>query len=136
MPLPERVLIDTSAFYALVSASDDFHQQARQNYERLVDWGQELWTTSYVLVETCALVHRRLGFETLHTLMESLQGIVQVWWVESSLHNEAWQRLVQSRGAGLGLVDWTTALVAQRLRAYVFTFDMAFAAQGVAVLPR
>ena len=65
MVLPERVLIDTSAFYALRSATDLFHNRASVAYERLLDREQELWTTSYTLVETVALLHRRLGFEVV-----------------------------------------------------------------------
>ena len=34
---PERVLIDTSAFYALRSATDLFHNRASVAYERLLD---------------------------------------------------------------------------------------------------
>ena len=37
MPLPERILVDTSAFYALVSANDSFHQGAESAHERLID---------------------------------------------------------------------------------------------------
>ncbi len=136
MPLPERVLIDTSAFYALVSATDSFHRQAGETYDRLIDRDQELWATSYVLVETIALVHRRLGFQALSELMESVQGNLRVFWVESTVHTEAWKRLTASQGSGLSFVDWTTALVSSMLKAYVFTFDRGFANQGLAVLPR
>jgi hypothetical protein len=31
-------VIDTSAFYALVSSLDNFHTQAKSTYERLLDW--------------------------------------------------------------------------------------------------
>ena len=58
MALPESVLVDTSAFYALISATDEFHGRARAAYERLLDRDQGLWSTSYVIVETIALVHR------------------------------------------------------------------------------
>ena len=136
MPLPERVLIDTSAFYALLSASDSFHQRARGTYERLIDRDQELWTTSYVLVETIALAHRRLGFPgAIGVYGVSPWGIGCVW-VESTVHTEAWERLTASQGSGLSFVDWTTALVAGMLGADVFTFDRGFANQGLAVLPR
>lgn len=37
MVLPERVLIDTSAFYTLHSATDRFHSRANVTYERLLD---------------------------------------------------------------------------------------------------
>ena len=62
MATPERVLVDTSALYALRSEADLFHHRARAAFEYLMDEGEELWTTSYALVEIVALLHRRLGF--------------------------------------------------------------------------
>ena len=136
MPLPERILIDTSAFYALISATDSFHQRASETYERLVDREQELWTTSYILVETMALVHRRLGFQVLSRFMASIERNVSVFWVESTVHIEAWRRLTANQGSGLSFVDWTAALVSRVIGAHVFTFDRAFADEGLPVLPR
>ena len=52
--MPERLLVDTSAFYALFSATDLFHDRARAAYERLVDREWELCATSYTVVETTA----------------------------------------------------------------------------------
>ena len=137
MPLTEqRVLMDTSAFYALLSTNDSFHQRAKVTYERLIDREQELWTTSYILVETFALVHRRLGFQVLSEFMESIEGNLRVFWVESTVHAEAWKRLTANQGSGLSFVDWTAALVSRMIEAHVFTFDTGFANQGIAVLPR
>ena len=136
MPRPERVLIDTSAFYALISANDDFHNEAKEAYEVMIDREQELWTTSYVLVEVIALVHRRLGFDPLRIFMEVIAQAVQVFWVDLTIHNEAWRQLVASRGMGLSFVDRTTALAAGHLRAHVFTFDRGFIQQGIPVIPR
>ncbi len=133
MALADRVLIDTSAFYALVSGNDVFHGRARRLYERLIDWERELWTTSYVLVETFALIHRRLGFQTLESLVQSLDTL-QVLWIGSDLHHEAWKELAARRGTGLGFVDWTTALAAKRLRAHVFTFDEGFGREALPVI--
>jgi hypothetical protein len=36
-------------------------------YEDLLDRDSELYTTSYILVETAALVHHCLGFQPLKT---------------------------------------------------------------------
>jgi len=137
MLLPERVIIDTSAFYALISSTDIFHPQAKQAYERLLDWEWELWTTSYILVETSALVHHRLGFQPLRAFIETLlSDIVHVLWVENLLHREAWRQMVERQGRGLSLVDWTTLVSAERLKACVFTFDQSFREEGVPVFPR
>jgi predicted nucleic acid-binding protein len=136
MPFPERVLVDTSAFYALASATDLFHEQANATYQRLLDRDQELWTTSYILAETIALVHRRLGFPVLSEFMESHLVHWRVFWVDSAVHEEGWRQLVATSGRGLGFVDWTTVVVSRILQVPVFTFDRAFASQGLSVLPR
>jgi len=137
MPFPETVILDTSAFYALISSTDAFHIQARSAYERLLDWEWELWTTSCILVETSALVHHRLGFKPLKVFMETLlSGIVHVLWVEDMIHREAWRRMVERQGRGFSLVDWTTIVAAERLKASVFTFDQGFRQEGASIFPR
>lgn len=136
MPLPERVLIDTSAFYAMLSSNDEFHQPANQTYERLVDREQELWTTSYVLVESIALAHRRLGFAPLKTFFDRLRPFVQTLWVDSRIHNEAWQQFSANEGRGLSFVDLTTSIAASQIRAHVFTFDAGFMNRGIPVVPK
>ncbi len=136
MPLPERVLIDTSAFYAMLSTADEFHKAAKQAYERLVDREQELWTTSYVLVESIALANRRLGFAPLNTFFDRLRPFVQILWVDSRIHNEAWRQFSENEGRGLSFVDLTTAVAASQMRAHVFTFDSGFAKQGIPAVPK
>jgi predicted nucleic acid-binding protein len=135
MPLADRVLIDTSVFYALTSEADSFHQRAIDTYERLVDWDRELWTTSYILVETIALIHRRLGYAALAQLTDSLGRHLQIFWIESTVHSEAWRRLAANQGVGMSFVDWTTALASTTLGAPVFTFDRDFVREGISVLP-
>lgn len=137
MPPPNRVLIDTSAFYALLSATDSFHSVARPAYERLLDWEWELWTTSYIMIETSALVHHRLGFRPLEAFMEIvLSPLIHVLWVETATHGEAWERMVRREGKGFSLVDWTTVVASERLAAAVFTFDQTFSKEGVLTFPR
>lgn len=136
MPLPEKIIIDTSAFYALVSAKDAFHSRAADTYEQLIDREQELWTTSYVLVETMALVHRRLGFDILAEFVKGIDGTVRVFWVESAVHNQALSQFAANRGNGLSFVDWTVGLVSLILNAHIFTFDRGFAERSLPVIPR
>lgn len=126
-----RVIIDTSAIYALISASDNFHQKARRTYGDLVDRGSELYTTSYILVETSALVHHRLGFQALKTFIESIQDIFNIHWIDRTTHSEAWKLMVARSGGGLSLVDWTTVLIVRKLNASVFAFDEDFIQEGV-----
>ena len=137
MASPERVLVDTSAFYALLSGTDLFHTRARDAYEQLLDTDSEIWTTSYALVETVALLHRRLGFEVVSAFAAwQREARLQVVWVDSRMHAEAWNGFVAEQGRGLSFVDWTLALASREMGASVFTFDAGFAAQGLPVAPR
>ena len=105
-------------------------------YERLIDQEQELWTTSYALVETMALVHRRLVFAVLEEFVKGIDGTVRVFWVESAVHNQALSQLTATQGVGLSFVDWTVELVSRILNAHIFTFDRGFAERSLPVIPR
>lgn len=135
--MPDRVLIDTSAFYALHSSVDRFHDRANVVFQDLMDAKQEFWTTSYTLVETVALLHRRLGFSVVAEFSEWRdRSNLQVLWIDSRVHDQAWDRYVADQGRGLSLVDWTTVVVSREMRAPVFTFDGGFTNQGLTVVPR
>ncbi len=137
MALPSRVLMDTSAFFALCSSTDLFHDRARMAYERLVDREQELWTTSYTLVETVALLHRRLGFAVVSVFSEwATRANLQVLYIDRQVHAATWERYTVEEGRGLSFVDWTTVVVSREMDAPVFTFDQGFANQGIPVVPR
>ena len=136
MALAESIMIDTSAFYALASEADEFHDSAVSIYEDLMEREQVLWTTSYALVETIALVHRRLGFDTLSQLLAVIESNVEVFWIDSSLHSTAMREFTSSEGRGLSLVDWTVVMAARIRSAHVFTFDSGIANSGIVVVPR
>ena len=99
LPMPDRIVIDTSAFYALISTNDSYHEKAKDYYEKILDREYELFTTSYVLVESSALVHHRLGFMPLKVLMESIQLVVKIIWIDNIIHNEAWKEMIIKEGS-------------------------------------
>ena len=131
-----RVLIDTSAFYALLSSKDLFHKEARDAYQLLLNRENALWTTSYTLVETLALVHRRLGVQVVLEFAQWQQSNVETYWVPQRIHDVALARFVQNEAKGLSFVDCTTAVASRELDAHVFTFDRGFSQAGLPVLPR
>ena len=136
MATPERVLVDTSALYALRSEADLFHHRARAAFEYLMDEGEELWTTSYALVEIVALLHRRLGFGVVSEFSEwRRRSNLRVLWIDSRIHDEAWGRFMAAQGRGLSFVDWTIAVASREMGAPVFTFDRGFANEGLPVAP-
>ncbi len=132
--MADRILVDTSAFYALSSVADQFHERATNQYAALIDQRAALYTTSYVLVECMALIHRRLGFAKLETFVSSVQDSVTVVWLDGQHHWAAWHIMNSRQGRGLSFVDMTTVVLANALNAKVFAFDEDFAREGLEVI--
>ena len=130
------IFVDTAAFYALIDAHDPNHGAARLTMERLRVAEASLLTHEYVLVETTALIQRRLGIGALRRFIDGLLPIVEVAWVDGHLHAEAREALLAAGRREVSLVDWTSFLVMRRHGVHqAFTFDADFAAQGFEVLP-
>jgi len=129
--MSDKIIIDTSAFYALASASDEFHPKAKTIYERLVDQKIELYTSSYIFVESAALIQHRLGFPALETFVESVKESLHFLWINRRTHWQAWEILKETSGRELSFVDCTTVVLAKALGASVFAFDEDFRQQGI-----
>lgn len=136
MEPPEKYVIDSSALYAVVSDEDRFHDTAIKHYEELKDRDSEFWITSYALSETVALVHRRFGFDTVAQLLEIIEPVVSIYWVDEAAHSAAMAEYKAVEGRGLSLVDWTIVVVSRMMSARVFTFDTGMAHQVVDAIPR
>jgi len=133
--MARRILIDTSAIFAIISSTDDFHHQARNTYTDLLDSGEELYATSYILVEASALIHRRLGFEPLRTFIQSIQGVWNILWIDRGIHEEAWKRMAERGGSRLSFVDWSAIVAAEDARLTIFAFDEDFSQEGLVTIP-
>jgi predicted nucleic acid-binding protein len=130
------VLIDTSALYALADADDPAHGEAAGVMASVRSSGEDLLTHEYVLVETIALVQRRLGMAVLRRLLDDLLPVIDVAWVDPELHLEAREALLAAGRSGVSLVDLVSFLVMRR-RAIrtAFAFDDDFAREGFDLLP-
>jgi predicted nucleic acid-binding protein len=130
-----RVLVDTSAFYASLSAADRYHEVARATYTRLLQQDDELLTTSYVVAEAAGLMQRRLGLPTLELFMAGLEAATSVVWVDAQLHAEAWREVRRVGRREVSLVDASVAAVARREDITdVFAYDPHFADWGLNVI--
>ncbi len=130
------IFIDTAAFYALMDAQDPNHSAARLTMERLRVAEASLLTHEYVLVETTALIQRRLGIDAVRQFVDGLLPLIEVAWVDRHLNAEAREALLAAGRRGVSLVDWTSFLVMRRHGVHqAFTFDADFATQGFELLP-
>jgi uncharacterized protein len=130
------VYVDTSALYAVLVADDPDHHGAADVLRGLHDRAEHLVATSYVLVETEALLQARVGLPAVRTLHEQLCPILEVVSVDAPLHDAAMTALLAAGQRRLSLVDWVgITLMRQRRLEVAFAFDDDFAAQGFTVLP-
>lgn len=80
------IFVDTSALLAVLDADDDFHPPTRRIWADLLQRAEDLFCTSYVLVECYALVQSRLGIAAVRVLVEDILPIIRVHWVTSKEH--------------------------------------------------
>jgi predicted nucleic acid-binding protein len=130
------VLVDTSAFFALLDTDDRRLDQAVRTLADLRASGTSLLTHEYVVLETISLVQRRLGMDVLRSFVDDLLPLVDIEWVGPALHAEAREAMLAAGQRGISLVDWTSFLVMRRRGiGTAFAFDDDFAAQGFTTLP-
>lgn len=106
------VFVDTSAFYAIHDRDDARHVDAARAWNALldgtIDGGVRCRTHSSVVVETSALVQRRLGIEALRDLHHATLPMVEISWVDEPLHGRAVAALLAAGRRDVSLVDWTS----------------------------
>jgi predicted nucleic acid-binding protein len=129
------VFVDTSALYAVLDRDDVNHAAAAETYGALLD-RTTLLTHAYVVVETTALVQRRLGMEAVRALVDDMLPAFDLVFVDESLHRAAISALLAAAARDVSLVDWTSFELMRRLGVTeAFAFDDDFVEQGFALLP-
>jgi predicted nucleic acid-binding protein len=125
------VFIDTSAFLALLIVNDARHREAVRAFRGLRERRAPLVTTSYVLVETCALLDRRVGRGATRRFREDFEPLLDVVWVERAHHEPGLDLLLES-SRGLGLVNAVSFTVAKSLGVVeAFAYDRNFTDAGL-----
>lgn len=124
------IFLDTSAIYALADRADPNHRRAREHLLRVLEAGETLLTHNYVLVESMALLQRRLGMPAAIRFARDAEAF-EVVWVDESTHGEAVARLEKTGTGGVSLVDAVSFLVMRKrgIRT-ALAFDADFVAAG------
>jgi predicted nucleic acid-binding protein len=126
-----RVFVDTSALLALVVGSDQAHAQAREEFGRLRAERASLLTSSYVLVETYALLQSRIGIGAVRVFREAFAPLLEVLWVDEVVHEQALDDLLVRDARKLSLVDACSfALMRANRVDRAFAFDAHFRDEG------
>ena len=128
--------VDTSAFYAVLDADEKNHDRACPVWEELIGTDALMVTTSYVLVETSALLQHRLGLEAVQTFQEDIYPLLSVEWLGADTHETGMAAMLTAHRKRLSLVDCISFDVMRRRKLrHAFVFDAHFAEQGFQCLP-
>lgn len=121
------VFVDTSAILALVNPRDANHGKARRAFDKLRGREAALLATSYVLVETYALLGSRMGLEAVRAFRADFAPLLEIVWVDDGLHEAGLDLLVERGKRRLSLVD-AVSFVAMHRRGIgeAFAFDPHF----------
>jgi predicted nucleic acid-binding protein len=131
------VFIDTSAFHAVLDADDQYHEAARATWTELLTGHRLLVTSNYIILETCALLQRRLGTGAIQTFRDDILPVVDVDWVTARQHENGFTAMVSANRRKLSLVDCVSFVVMRDRRAReAFTFDAHFREEGFDCNPR
>lgn len=130
------VFVDTSALYAFLVGTESAHPPVGRALTEFVEAGRTLRTTSYVLVETTALLQHRIGLPAVRDLQARIVPLLSVRWVDRGLHERAVRRLFMEDRRRLSLVDCSSFEVmgSEGIRE-VLALDRRFAEAGFEVLP-
>lgn len=130
-----RVFVDTSALLALLNPRDELHARARRVFEALRTQEAGLVTTSFVLVETYALLGRRMGLAAVRAFRSDLVPLLDVVWIDADAHEAGLDLLLERKKRDLSLVDAVSFVVmrGQRLE-HAFAFDPHFEDEGFSLL--
>ena len=128
--------VDTSAFLAVLVGNDLNHARAREAWSQACDSREVLVCANYVLLETLALLQRRVGLDAVFAFEEDVLPLLRVHWVDERIHRAGMDALRTTRRRDVSLVD-CVSFECMRLAGLksAFAFDPHFREQGFEVVP-
>lgn len=128
------VFVDTSFLVALLDGDDVKSADAMGLWRRAAAERLSVLTSNYVVLETCAVLQRRLGVSVVRRLVRQILGPVALEWVTRDDHERAVEALLVADRRRLSLVDCVSFEVMRRLDVReCLAFDQQFAEQGFVV---
>lgn len=125
------VFVDTSGIFAYLVQDDYMHVRAKAVFQSFAENNTQLLTSSYVLVETTALLQRIIGMDAVIDFHNKIQPLLDVIWVDEYWHTKAINRLITLNQKKVSLVDCLSFVIMDaREIGTVFSFDNHFEKNG------
>jgi len=132
-----KILADTSGLYAALVRNDVMHADALPTLTALLRSSVHIVTTSYVLSETIALLHARVGPEVARSFDADLRPLLSVTWVDLDLHCRAMEWYSRSGSRSVSLVDCSAFVLGEEEKvSHAFSYDKHFEDEGFRLVRR
>ena len=130
-----KVYVDTSGIFALLVKNDSMHSLARENFAYFAQQKAQLHTSSFVLVETTALLQRRVGLESVRDFNIKILPLLEIIWTDKEWYGRAIQRLLLQGKKDISLVDCLSFEIMESHEiSLAFTFDRHFQEMGFTII--
>jgi len=131
-----NIFIDTAAFLAVLNGNDQNHPAAKKAWTEILSSGSNLFSSNYVILETTTMLQHRFGIDALRMFESDILPVVEIIWVDLTIHKQGMSALLVANRRNLSLVDCTSfEIIRQFGMDEVFTFDRHFNEQGFKVIP-
>ncbi len=128
--------VDTSALLAFLDRDADRHGEVVASSAEIFAERRAI-THNYVLIETVALAHRRLGAAVARRLLEDVVPVLEIVWIDAELHAAAVTAYLRSLRRRSSLVDHVSfELMRRRAIRAALALDRDFAREGFELVPR
>lgn len=126
-----NIFTDTSGLFALLVKNDYMYVRARENFNYFAEKNVQLVTSSFILIETTALLQRRIGMAPVHDFNAKILPLLEVIWVDDKWYARAIQRFLAQNNRNISLVDCLSFEIMDSLEIEcAFAFDKHFEENG------
>ena len=131
-----NIFIDTSAFLAVLDGSDRNHKAANPYWAQIISEEDVLICHNYILVETSAVLLRRIGMKAVRVFEQDIIPVLRIIWMTKEVHSAAVSTHLMANRRSLSLVDCVSFEVMHRTGVRkAFAFDRHFKEYGYEVHP-
>ncbi|MBW2169059.1 MAG: hypothetical protein JRG69_07345 [Deltaproteobacteria bacterium] len=105
-----------------------------ENFDYFTKQNVQLVTSSFILVETTALLQGRIGLAPVHDFNLKILPLLKVIWVDEKWYTRAMQRLLAQNNRQISLVDCISFEIMDSLEIkFAFSFDRHFEDNGFTI---
>lgn len=129
------VFVDTSAFFALIDANDEYNKRAEIIFKNTLNSEEKFYTSNYVILETIYLLQRSFNLLAVNDFKKLMLPIINTIWIDERIHNECLSNMIAAQRKKVSLTDYCSFYILDNFNiGKIFTFDKHFKERNYNIL--